>query len=231
MSVYLIFHKPSGKGYVGQTVQPLSARMSGHRYASDSRPTQYISKAIAKHGWKEFSVHCLQTCEKEDLNRFEEAWIDELNTHVSTGMGYNLDWGGKSKPKSEETKARLSAAHKGRIVSDATKAKLSAARTGIKMKPRSAEHRRKIGDAHRGRKHTAEHRAKHSAAIRGRPMSEETKKKISMAATGKKRGPYKATAGANISAAKKGKKIKRTPEHNAKIAAALKGRKKSNTTQ
>lgn len=125
----------------------------------------------------------------------------------------------------------MSAALKGRVVTDATKAKLSSARTGIKLsKPRSAEHRQKIGNAHRGRKHTAEHRAKHSAAIRGRRTSDEQKKKISMATTSKKRDPYKATAGANILAAKRGKHMKHTPKHNAKISAALKERKKSNTT-
>lgn len=45
----------------------------------------------------------------------------------------------KGIPKTEEHKAKISAAHKGKIVSDETRAKMSAARKGMTYKKKSKE--------------------------------------------------------------------------------------------
>lgn len=66
-------------------------------------------------------------------------------------------------PKSEEHKARIGDAHRGKVYSEETRAKISAARKG---KPLSEEHKAKIIGT--GRKHTAETKAKISAALRAR---------------------------------------------------------------
>ena len=75
------------------------------------------------------------------------------------------------KPKSPETRAKLSAAQMGHVVTEATKDKL-------RGRVVSDEARQKIGNANRGKKHTPETRAQMSVSRRGRQHSEETKAKI-----------------------------------------------------
>ena len=78
---------------------------------------------------------------------------------------------------SNETRAKMSAAHKGRVVSDETKAKMSAAR--------------------KGRKLSEETKAKMSAAKKGKKFSEDVKRKMKyshLRAFCEKRGFTKDTA-------------------------------------
>jgi len=96
----------------------------------------------------------------------------------------NISDGHKGKTLSEETKAKMSAARKGRPgkpQSEETKAKKSAA---LKGRPRSDETKAKISEASKGRTHSEETKAKIGAARKGRPgktRSEETKAKMSAA--------------------------------------------------
>ena len=61
--------------------------------------------------------------------------------------GYNLTHGGEGGSPSEETRAKISAANKGRLPSEAKKGKPP----WNKGKSLSVEHRQKIADAHRRR--------------------------------------------------------------------------------
>ena len=82
----------------------------------------------------------------------------EYEAETITGVYF-----GAGIPKSEEHKARIGDAHRGKVYSDETRAKISAARKG---KPLSEEHKAKI--VRTGKKHTAETKAKISAARRAR---------------------------------------------------------------
>lgn len=84
-------------------------------------------------------------------------------------------------PMSHETRAKLSAAHKGRKKSPEMCAKLGASHVGLKHTP---EARAKMSAANTGRKHTLEARAKIAAALRVRVISSETGAKISAAKMG-----------------------------------------------
>ena len=97
------------------------------------------------------------------------------------------------------TKEHRSLHKKGKQLSEETKIKLSEAHKGKKLEPFSEEHRRKIGEAHKGKStwtkekhHSEETRKKISEAHKGKPTwnkgkhhSEETLKKISEAGKGK----------------------------------------------
>lgn len=76
----------------------------------------------------------------------------------------------KRGPMPAETKAKLSASHKGKSLSEETKRKLSEIGRGRKL---SEEHKRKIGEAN-------------SRSQMGKHLSEETKRKISETGRGKK---------------------------------------------
>lgn len=140
---------------------------------------------------------------------------------------------------SEETKAKLSAANKGRKLTDAHRAKMSAA-----MKDRyfSPEHRARISAAQKGRKlsperidqlrqanmgrkNTPEAIAKTAAANRGRKMSDQTKEVLRLANTGRRHPPEIIE---RIAAQLRGRKLPpRSPEWRARLSASLKGRKMS----
>jgi NUMOD3 motif len=90
-----------------------------------------------------------------------------------------------------ETRAKISAAHRGLTHSVETRAKMSAAHRGRPGRPQTAETRAKLSAAHLGKTLSAEHRMKLSTAhagkpqpkLRGRTLSPETRAKMSAART------------------------------------------------
>lgn len=86
-------------------------------------------------------------------------------------------------PVSEETRAKIGKARRGRKASEETRAKQSAAHRGRKMGPCPPERREKIGAAQRGRprgwEYTPESRAKLSASLKGKKKSPEHLARIS----------------------------------------------------
>jgi group I intron endonuclease len=86
---------PSGKGYVGQTIQPLKNRLDRHR---DMRwgNCKLIKRAIAKYGWKQMTVSVLWTGSNEQLNAKE---IELIAAHGTLApAGYNALPGGDINP-------------------------------------------------------------------------------------------------------------------------------------
>ena len=206
--IYRITNKINGKPYVGQTRQKLSQRIYGHK---SNKGKSAIDAAIAKYGWKNFTVEIIEVCPVESLNEKERYWIAKLNSKAPNG--YNLTDGGdglvgctqetrdkmslakkgkKRKPHSSETRAKMSAkakgrpsSNKGKHLSEETRAKLSASNTG---KKHTSETRAKISASNKGEnnpnygKHRSpETKAKISAAEKGKHLSEETRAKISAA--------------------------------------------------
>ena len=69
---------------------------------------------------------------------------------------------------SEETRRKISEAHKGKLLSEEHRKKMSEAKKGKKRMPFSEEHCRKISEAKKGKKHSADTRMKISEAIKGK---------------------------------------------------------------
>lgn len=134
--------------------------------------------------------------------------------------GYYEDiWGEANKwHHSPETKAIISATHKGKKrkpFSDAHRAKIRAARLG---KKNSEESKRKQSIAITGRKHTAEARARMSVVQKGREVSDECKAKLRATNLGKKH-----TEETKIKCSIASKKRKWTDEQRAKMSKAMMG--------
>lgn len=250
--IYLITNTLNGKMCVGQTRQKLSRRITGHK---SSRKKYGIDAAIKKYGWENFTVEVLETCPVEMLNEREIFWIAKLNSKVPNG--YNLTDGGDggSNP-SEETRAKMSAAKKGRPAynkgqkmseeqkakisanhadctgkrnsfygkhhSEEARARMSAAKKGKSHKPRSQETRAKISAVHKGKKVSEETRAKISASEKGKHVSEETRARMSAAHKGKSHKPHSPETRAKLSAA--GKRRKHSEETRAKMSVSQKAR-------
>jgi len=194
--IYILLF-PSGKRYVGQTIQTIEERMKGHWHPPKKEkglPVHNAMRVYGKEGTmieKVFTIECTQGY----LDVIEQRAIKHYNT--LSPHGYNLTEGGYGGAKSEEHKAKISAAMKGRPGtmtgkhhSEETKAKISAIRTG---KHRSEETKAKVSAARIGKCLSEEIKAKMSASKMGHPgywkgrsgpwtgkhRSEETKAKIS----------------------------------------------------
>uniref|UniRef100_A0A6C0E4D6 GIY-YIG domain-containing protein n=1 Tax=viral metagenome TaxID=1070528 RepID=A0A6C0E4D6_9ZZZZ len=126
MGIIYMITSPSGKRYVGQTIQPLDKRWKQH---VDSAQRAYkdhckvLNKSIRKYGQKHFIVEVLQECENDDIDSLEEKYIQQYNTLVPNGM--NIKGGGKSGKHSEISKQKISDALQNRQVSQETREKLS----------------------------------------------------------------------------------------------------------
>ena len=104
---------PSGKKYIGQCVKYLS---SGKKWGylsrwkdhiRDSQTKNYcrlLNNAICKYSPENFVIELIKECNIEDLNHYEEYYINFYNT--LTPNGYNLTTGGSICRQSEETKKR-----------------------------------------------------------------------------------------------------------------------------
>jgi group I intron endonuclease len=167
----------NGKAYIGQTMMSLSRRWKEHVCRANGGSDFFFHRAIRKYGVQSFIIELLTRCgTKGEMNRKEQEAIRSANT--KTPHGYNLTDGGDGMggfKHSEESKAKTSAALKGRKFTDEHKAKIGMANTGRKCSDKVLAIFR---EANCGRVYTDEHRAKIGAAAKGRKRSEETKEKI-----------------------------------------------------
>lgn len=86
--IVYVLTSPSGKQYVGQTVQTARKRFSGHKCAAKRLPELLISKAINKYGADNFEVSNIDEASNAiDLEGKEAFWINELGT--MSPKGYN----------------------------------------------------------------------------------------------------------------------------------------------
>lgn len=106
--IYLIWNTVNGKRYVGQTTQPLEARMTQHK--SDDL---YVDRAIKKYGIENFRYGVIKTCySKAERDYWERYYIVVLKSKAP--YGYNLTDGGEGGTGyTQETLDRMSEAQRG----------------------------------------------------------------------------------------------------------------------
>jgi hypothetical protein len=111
--IYTITNKVNGKVYVGQSRQGLARRKGEHihRFNLGERDHK-LYRAIRKYGLKNFVFEVICCALKpEHLDALEIEFIEKFNSYR---RGYNMTCGGDS--VSDETRAKLSAIHKGRKI-------------------------------------------------------------------------------------------------------------------
>lgn len=143
---------PSGKSYIGQT-NNYNNRCRQHK-TTIGCPA--FHNAIKKHGWDSFTHEILhENLTIDQANELEAKCILEHNT--LSPNGYNLKTGGLNSKHSDETKAKMSLAGKGKIITPESKAKMSLAKQNM-----TPETKAKISLAGKGRILTPESKAKMS---------------------------------------------------------------------
>jgi group I intron endonuclease len=126
MGIIYLITSPSGKKYVGQTIQSLDKRWKQHIDASKKEYKDHckvLNKSLKKYGEKHFNIEILEECDDEYLNEKEILYIEKYNTIVPNGM--NIKNGGSNGKHHFDTKQKISDSLKGREISFETRLKLS----------------------------------------------------------------------------------------------------------
>jgi group I intron endonuclease len=103
---------PSGKRYVGITLQGVQARWREHVKLARLGRRSRLSSAIRKYGEDSFKVEVIGTGTWEELNRMEPDTIARLGTLWP--KGYNLRTGGNQPRHHQETRLRISSTMSGK---------------------------------------------------------------------------------------------------------------------
>lgn len=199
--VYQIRNLQTGDGYIGRAVD-FQRRWRNHRLylRRGGYELPVLQRAWNKYGEKAFIFEPLIECSKPEAIAIEQLFLDgrvgryNVSRSATSPGGFNdshsdetrakIGAANRGKVRSAETRARIGDAHRGKTYSAETKAKISAARTG---KPMPAKTKSAIAAFWRGRKHSESTKAKMSAAHVGNSKTEETKAKISLATKKRKR--------------------------------------------
>lgn len=230
-TLYQYTNRTNGKRYIGVTNDPARREQ---RHAAGTSKARAFNAAMKKYGRDAFDFRILAVFDDVNAASYhEQAAIGQFKS--LSPDGYNLRAGAPytrySGPMSAETRARMSAANKGKRPSDKT---LAAAH--------SPQSRAKMSAAQKGRKQTAEQVRKNSEShkglqpwMKGKHHTEEAKRKNSEAHKGKSH-PHTPESRAKLRAARMKQPhpfLGKVPseEHRAKISAALKGHKVSAETR
>jgi group I intron endonuclease len=208
--------------YVGKSVDP-TKRLEKH--ISDAK--QKLKNSYVQN-WIRSLVNIGIIPVQEVIEKCGEDWVERETFWIAhyralpNAQMTNVTDGGEGTCghiHSEETRAKMSAAHKGKNnhnygkkLSTETRAKISAAHKGKKF---SDETLAKISSANKGKKRSDETRAKISAVQKGKKLSAKTRAKLSAA----HKNPSAETR-AKLSAAQKGHSV--SAKTRAKISAARK---------
>lgn len=184
--VYEARCKVNGKGYVGWTVD-LERRKGWHKKDAYDGSRLVFHCAIRKYGWDAFEWSMLAEDDDNDwLCLLEQKWIKRLGTKLPNG--YNMTDGGDGccisgelwhKYHTADSIEKTAAAHRGKPRSEETKKKISGVLQGRKLPP-------EVIIKLQGRTRTPKAIKQAADAIRGKPRSEETRTKISNARKGVK---------------------------------------------
>ena len=206
--VYKITCKINDEYYFGSSFNAKSDKYWGGGKLIRERIAQYGKENFVKEILGEFD-------DRVEAHRVENLYIEQFRNDENC---LNIACDHKFGTYGEESRAKMSAANRDKIVSEETRAKLSAALRGkhhteeVKARISAAlcgeknpmygkifsdEHRAKLSAALRGENHpmygkhiSEEHRAKLYAANHGKHRTEETRAKMSASHLGKLRGKH-----------------------------------------
>ena len=178
--IYQITNIVNGHRYIGSAVD-LHQRWQAHqsRLRRHCHVNKHLQGAWDQYGRDAFEWSILCLCDRENLYLFEQWFLDLLQPeyNISPRADHPI---GMGHPHTDESRRKLSAAHKGKVLSEEHKQKLSEAHKGKRPNriygPRSEETKQKISATHKacgkrppsfkGHKQTAEALAKQSASMR-----------------------------------------------------------------
>ena len=173
--VYKTTNLINGKIYIGQTVR-IQKFLKNNYYGSGI----FLKRAIQKVGISNFTTEIIKYTENQkELDELEVYYIKQYQSY--NPYGYNIANGGFGAGKhSQDTKDKISKAHKGRKRANEIVDKIATANRG---KKRTQEAKNKISKANYGKKRTQavidKIKIVSKTAMLGKSHSEDTKDKMS----------------------------------------------------
>ena len=136
--IYKTTNTINGKIYVGQH----KTQIIDDGYVGSGK---LIRRSIEKYGAENFIREVLEVVySREEAGVREEFWIGELDA-TKPAIGYNITqyaWGGQ--PHTDESRAKISTAHTGRVLSEETKQKISNSHKGKTVSQETKDKLRKL---------------------------------------------------------------------------------------
>ena len=161
--IYAIVNNATNSMYIGSAVN-IPRRLNTHRQLlrKGAHYSLHLQNSYCKHTPVSFTYETIEFVDdKTKLIEREQVWIDFFNPAYNKRKVANSPLGTQH---TQETRFKMSLAHKGRIFTDEHKAKLSAARKGVSM--------------------SQSQKTLLSQIRKGKPITSETKVKLSIALTG-----------------------------------------------
>lgn len=165
--IYCFKNLVNGKVYIGQSVN-IQRRYKQHlSNINNLKHQEAIYLALRKYGVENFSFEILKECDINNLSKFEQYYISKYDAYGCNG--YNETVGGEGSigyKHTKESKEKMSASRKGRIVNEEWKQHMRDSSTHHtpwnKDKKLSEEHKEKISNSLSGHKHTIDSKEKMS---------------------------------------------------------------------
>lgn len=176
MNEYIVYiHTfPNGKKYVGLTCQGIKLRWrrNGKGYKTQDR----VFNAIKKYGWENVKSEIIRdSLSKEEAEKLEVELISLYNS-TNKLYGYNSANGGNSIGRNSiETRAKISAAKKGKKMSNEAKLNMSIAQTGRKQ---TEETKKILSDARKGIPKTEDVKRKISETLKNNSVEQQRWREI-----------------------------------------------------
>ena len=180
--IYIIINKVNGHHYVGSSrnvVKRFKDHVRDLKYNRHS--SRHLQNAWNKYGAEQFVFHVFASATLKTMRKIEAIYLLILPCQYN-----NMRTVDEQISHSHETRAKIGAIHRGKIISSEHKAKISAAHLGRRH---SDQHKAKIGSAHRGKILSQETKARIRAARAKQAFSVETRLKMSVAGKGRKQTP------------------------------------------
>lgn len=164
IGIYKITNKINNKCYIGQSVN-LKSRIKSHKsmLKHNNEDNPLLRKATKKYGYENFKVEIIKYCKEEELDLYEQYYIDYYKSHKREN-GYNIELGGSThKHLSKEQIEKMKRNKKGKLIgkdnpfygkhhTKETKERLSKIKKGNKNcvgRILSDETKQKIGNANK----------------------------------------------------------------------------------
>lgn len=164
--IYCAIHRDSGRCYVGSSVR-VGKRIREHIYRANRGDSGWFYKHLRGRA-DEFDWELLEECAENNLIDRELFWMKFLGCVSVNGFNTLLSStvGPRGMNHTELSKARMSAAKKGRAPSDSC---ILAARLRNTGRTFTQEHKAKIGAAHKGKSVSREH-IERMVSLRRKPI-------------------------------------------------------------
>lgn len=201
--IYEIVNTVNGHKYIGSSCN-IKKRLESHFYTLKNQKHKNIllQRAWNKYGENNFIFRIILYCDVNMLIFYEQKCFDNLITRNDYNIAKDASASARGRKASDETRRKLSEAHKGQIISIENRQKTSERMKGHQYnlgRIHTEEHNKKIGLKSKGNRYalgrvrSEEERQRISAALKGRmpanlgkefsnkgrKHSEESKRKMS----------------------------------------------------